>query len=53
MRELIKKHGTALVTTGAVAFTIGYSLVACDLNSFLSGFASGVAALVAFTLWLD
>jgi len=53
MRHLIKNYGAAIVGTGAVAFAIGYSLVTCDTASFISGFASGVGALVAFILWID
>ena len=53
MRKLIESHGEAIVATGAVAFAIGYSLVNCDINSYVAGFASGVAALVAFALWLE
>lgn len=53
MRKLIESHGVALAATGAVAFAIGYSLVNCDIDSYISGFASGVAALVTFMLWLD
>ena len=53
MRKLIESHGGAIVGTGAVAFAIGYSLVNCDIDSYISGFASGVAALVTFMLWLD
>ena len=53
MRKLIESHGEAIVATGAVAFAIGYSLVNCDINSYISGFASGVGALVAFIMWLE
>lgn len=53
MRKLIESHGVALAATGAVAFAIGYSLVNCDINSYISGFASGVGALVAFMLWFE
>ena len=53
MRKLIESHGEAIVATAAVAFAIGYSLVNCDIGSYISGFASGVAALVTFMLWLD
>lgn len=52
MRKLIEDHG-ALVATSAVAFAIGYSLVNCDLDSFLSGFASGAATLVAAVMWFE
>ena len=52
MRKLIEQNA-ALVATGAVAFAIGYSLVNCDINSYISGFASGVGALVAFIMWLE
>lgn len=52
MNKFIEEHGK-LVATGAVAFAIGYSLIHCDLNSYVSGFASGVAAFVAFALWLE
>lgn len=53
MRKLIESHGEAIVATSAVAFAIGYSLVNCDINSYVSGFASGVGALVAFIMWLE
>lgn len=53
MRKLIESHGEAIVATGAVAFAIGYSLVNCDINSYISGFASGVGALVAFIMWFE
>lgn len=53
MRKLIEDCGANLVATAAVAFAIGYSLANCDINSYISGFASGVAALMTSTLWLD
>ncbi len=53
MRKLIEDNGEAIVATGAVAFAIGYSLVNCDIDSYVSGFASGVGALVAFMLWFE
>ena len=53
MRKLIEENGGAIVATAAVAFAIGYSLVNCDINSYVSGFASGVGALVAFALWFE
>lgn len=53
MRKLIEDYGEAIVGTGAVAFAIGYSLFNCDIGSYISGFASGVGALVTFILWLD
>lgn len=53
MRKLIESHGEAIVATAAVAFAIGYSVVNCDINSYVSGFASGVGALIAFALWFD
>ena len=53
MRKLIESHSEAIVATTAVAFAIGYSLVNCDIDSYISGFASGVGALVAFMLWFE
>lgn len=53
MRKLIESHGEAIVATSAVAFAIGYSVVTCDINSYVSGFASGVGALIAFIMWLE
>ena len=53
MRKLIESHGEAIVATAAVAFAIGYSLVTCDTNSYVSGFASGVGALIAFAMWFE
>lgn len=52
MRKLIESHGKIVATT-AVAFAIGYSCIHCDINSYVSGFASGVGALVAFAMWLE
>lgn len=52
MNKFIEHHGK-LVATGAVAFAIGYSLVNCDIGSYISGFAGGVGALVAFAMWLE
>ena len=52
MNKFIEEHGE-LIATAAVAFAIGYSIVHCDLNSYVSGFASGVGALVAFAMWLE
>lgn len=42
-----------LIATVAVAVAIGYSAFHCDLNSYMSGFSSGVGALVAFAMWLE
>lgn len=53
MRKLIEERKEAIVATGAVALAIGYSLVNCDINSYVSGFASGVGALIAFALWFE
>ena len=52
MRKLIESHGK-IVATGAVAFAIGYSCIHCDINSYVAGFASGVAAFVAFAMWRE
>lgn len=53
MRKLIENNGEAIVATMFVAFATGYSLVNCDISSFISGFATGAAALVAFAMWLE
>ena len=53
MNKLLEEHGEAIVATAFVAFAISYSIFHCDLNSYVSGFASGVAALTAAIMWLD
>ena len=53
MRKLIEERKEAIVATTAVAFAIGYSLVNCDTNSYVSGFASGVGAIITFALWFE
>lgn len=52
MNKLLEEHGK-LIATAAVAFAIGYSIFHCDINSYVSGFASGAAALCAATMWFD
>ena len=52
MNKLIEHNGK-LIATAAMAFAIGYSVLHCDLNSYVSGFASGVGAFVAFAMWLE
>lgn len=53
MNKLLEEHGEAIVATAAVAFAIGYGIFHCDIDSYVSGFASGVAALIAVAMWLD
>ena len=53
MNKLLGEHGEAIVATAFVAFAIGYSIFNCDINSYVAGFASGVAALTAAVMWLD
>lgn len=52
MNKLLEEHGE-LIATAAVAFAIGYGIFHCDIDSYVSGFASGVAALIAVAMWLD
>lgn len=53
MNKLLEEHGEAIVATAFVAFAVGYGLSTCEFNSFISGFAAGVAALCAAVMWLD
>lgn len=53
MNKLLEKHGEAILATAVVTFAVGYGLSTCDINSFVSGFAAGAAALCAAVMWLD
>ena len=53
MNKLLEEHGEAILATAFVAFALGYGLVNCEVNSFMSGFAAGAAALTAALMWLD
>ena len=54
MRKLITEKGSAIVASMAVAFAAGYGLVhAANIDSFMTGFAAGVGATIAFTMWFD
>lgn len=42
-----------IVATAAMALATIYGLIHSEPNSFTSGFAGGVGALLVFDLWLD
>jgi len=39
------------VPTAFVAFAVGYGLVACNVDDFLSGFFAGAAAVACYMIW--
>lgn len=49
----MRKKCDAVIATVAVGCMYGFCLTHCDISDFVSGFASGVGALVTFMLWLD
>ena len=42
-----------IMATAAMAFAVVYGLINSEPNSFNSGFAGGVGALLVFDLWLE